>query len=77
MFQLAEQQPDRRQREVGRETVPARKVSRSITVIGLTAGTTSSAGPAGMRTTIGGRQLRQPLPDRLVQREPAVLDQAS
>ena len=32
---------------------PARKVSRSATVIGLTAGTTSSTGPAGVRTTAG------------------------
>lgn len=32
---------------------PARKVSRSNTVIGRTAGTTSSAGPSGVRTTFG------------------------
>ena len=32
---------------------PARKVSRSCTVIGRTAGTTSSTGPAGVRTTVG------------------------
>src|SRR6185437_11055979 len=32
---------------------PARKVSRSATVIGLIAGTTSSTGPAGVRTTAG------------------------
>src|SRR5262247_4364698 len=32
---------------------PARKVSKSATVIALTAGTTSSAGLAGVRTTAG------------------------
>ena len=32
---------------------PARKVSRSSTVIGRTAGTTSSTGPSGVRTTVG------------------------
>jgi hypothetical protein len=53
LFELADQQPDRGQREVGREAVPARKVSRSATVIALMAGTTSSAGPAGVRTTAG------------------------
>jgi len=64
-----------RQREVGRESVSAREVSRSNTVIGRVAGTTSSTSLAGVRHDRRLRQFGQPFVTGSVERDPAVLDQ--